>query len=35
MKRQALNPLELHKRLETLISQGATFGETCVRKACL
>lgn len=35
MKRQALNPLELHKRLETLISQGPTFGETCVRKACL
>ena len=34
-KRQALNPLELHRRLEALIGQGPAFGETCAREACL
>jgi transposase InsO family protein len=34
-ERQALNPLELHRRLEDLISQGPAIGETCARKACL
>ena len=33
-KKQALNPLELHRRLEALINQGPAFGETCVTMAC-
>jgi hypothetical protein len=33
--RQALNPLELHRRLETLLAQGPATGETREREACL
>lgn len=30
-RRQALNPMDLHNRLEALMSQGPAIGETCVR----